>query len=193
MPAKWLIAVTIALTAAAVAWSTWPGQPPATKLAAVIDDIRRDHPTVTQITPAEYETLSARSKNALVVLDVREAAEYGVSHLDGARRVDPAMSAEDFARDIGPALTGKTVVLYCSVGRRSSRFAERIADAAAKVGATGLVNIEGGIFRWHNESRPLVDASGPTRNVHGYDESWGRLVDDKSHAVLEPGGKPLGK
>ena len=186
MRAKWLIAVMISLAGVTAAWLTWPVSPPATRFAAVIEDIRRDHPSVRQVTPDEYAKLSAHSKDALVVLDVREEAEFGVSRLDGALRADPEMSPEAFARRFGPDITGKTVVVYCSVGRRSSRFAERMADAAAKSGATGLVNIEGGIFRWHNERRPLVGAAGPTKTVHGYDESWGRLVEDQSTTVLSP-------
>ncbi|MDX2307868.1 MAG: rhodanese-like domain-containing protein [Hyphomicrobium sp.] len=161
-------------------------------LVAVMEAIRKDHPKVARITPEAFAALPAEARADIVILDVREDEEFRVSHIDGARRAAPGMNNEEFSRSIGLDVRGKPIYVYCSVGRRSARFAERMAKAASAAGATGITSIEGGIFRWHNEGRPLVNASGPTTEVHGYDRTWGRLVDDGSKAVLTPGGPPIG-
>ena len=68
------------------------------------------------------------------------------------------------------------MVIYCSVGVRSSRLAEHVVDAVREAGARDVYNLAGGIFAWHNRGYQLVDGSGPTAFVHPYDETWGRLV-----------------
>jgi sterol desaturase/sphingolipid hydroxylase (fatty acid hydroxylase superfamily)/rhodanese-related sulfurtransferase len=96
-----------------------------------------------------------------LVLDVREADEYTAGHLPGAVRVDPSATAEQ----LGPILVeDRPMVLYCSVGYRSSQLAERLERA----GATNVANLRGAIFRWANEGRPLEREGGPASRVHGY-------------------------
>ncbi len=73
-------------------------------------------------------------------------------------------------------VNGKTAVFYCSVGVRSSRLAERVAQGLKARGAVAVDDLAGGIFAWHGEARPLVDAKGPTDFVHPYDATWGRLL-----------------
>ena len=42
-------------------------------------------------------------------------------------------------------------------------------------------NLEGSIFRWSGEGRPLVDPKGKsTRLVHPYNPYWGRLLDPEA-------------
>ena len=46
---------------------------------------------------------------------------------------------------------------------------------------THVANLEGSIFAWANEDRPLVQGDGegagaPTSLVHPYDADWGNLV-----------------
>lgn len=105
-----------------------------------------------------------------LLLDVRSAEEYAVSHLPGARWVapdaDPAVALADVPRD-------RAVVVYCSVGWRSAVFAERMTAA----GFGDVVNVEGSIFRWAIEDRPLVDGAGKsTGRVHPYGAPWSWLV-----------------
>jgi len=46
-----------------------------------------------------------------------------------------------------------------------------------------IYNLEGSLFKWANESRPLVDNSGsPTKLVHPYNNVWGRLLEKSLHA-----------
>ncbi len=125
-------------------------------------------------------------KHDVVLIDVRESDEFGVSHLDGAIRVDPGIWTSSFLSRFGSEVEGKTFVFYCSVGVRSSKLAGRVQSKLKELGAAGIYNLEGGIFRWHNENRQLVDASGETQFVHKYDDSWGRLVARQDLAVTQP-------
>lgn len=114
-----------------------------------------------------------------LLLDVRSAEEYAVSHLPGARwvapDVDPAVALADVPRD-------RAVVVYCSVGWRSAAFAERMAGA----GFGDVVNVEGSIFRWAIEDRPLVDGAGAsTGQVHAFGPPWSWLLPPRLRAPLE--------
>jgi rhodanese-related sulfurtransferase len=107
-----------------------------------------------------------------LLLDVREPAEYALSHLPGAKNVNLAKL------DVLPPDKASPIVVYCSVGLRS-------ADAARHLKALGysnVFNLEGSIFQWANEDRALEGGS----RVHPYDAQWGRLLrSDKRAAVLD--------
>lgn len=109
----------------------------------------------------------AAARPAPVLLDAREADEYAVSRLPGARWVgyedfDPARVA-----DLDP---DAPVVVYCSVGYRSEKVAGRLREA----GFRDVANLYGGIFEWVNRGHAVVDAEGrPTERVHAYSRTWG--------------------
>ena len=148
------------------------------RLSKIHSQIITDHPNLTHVSAAEINALMTRDEDILL-LDVREAKEYSVSHIDGALRVDPDISAADFMTRFGDQAIGKQVILYCSVGRRSSRLGDRVREPLMAAGASHVSNLEGGVFRWHNENGPLVSASGSTQKVHPYNIWWGRLLTRK--------------
>ncbi|MEF8866351.1 MAG: rhodanese-like domain-containing protein, partial [Salinibacter sp.] len=80
--------------------------------------IATDHPNTPSLsTDSLAERLAAPSSARPVLLDARSPEEYAVSHLPGARRVDP--SADTYpALDTLAAET--PIVVYCSVGYRSA-------------------------------------------------------------------------
>lgn len=151
-------------------------------LAAVHADIVADHSTVAQLTPEQFSTLDA---GKLLILDIREPEEYAVSRIPGAIWVSPAADAEMATIQIGD-VRGRDIVVYCSVGRRSSIFAERVQDDMLAKGAISVANLERGIFGWHNESRPLVDGRGETDAVHPYDNVWKRYLKRDEKARYSP-------
>lgn len=156
-------------------------------LMALEAKVRAAHPNVRHMTLTEYDALVARGAPVLLI-DAREKEEFAVSHLPGAQHVAPDTKAETFMSRFGATLAGRQVIVYCSVGVRSSRLAERLATAARAAGAVDVANLEGGIFRWHNEGRPLARADATTGEVHPYDRRWGRYVDDQSGVAYTPGG-----
>ena len=47
-----------------------------------------------------------------------------------------------------------------------------------KRGFKNVSNLEGSIFAWANAGLPLENKNGVTKKVHGYDESWGKLLNN---------------
>lgn len=146
------------------------------ELEALSASLRERYDTIPHITPTELTRLLADPTSDVLLLDARETEEYDVSHISGAIRADPGQWRWTFMSTFGDDVRDKIVVIYCSVGVRSSRLAEHVVEAARAAGAREVYNLAGGIFGWHNRAMPLVDASGSTAFVHPYDEDWGRLV-----------------
>lgn len=121
--------------------------------------------------------LNARDRPPPVLLDVRTKPEWQVSHLPAAREIDPAASAEQASRGL---TTATPIVTYCSVGYRSAILAERLRKAGFK----HVQNLEGSIFTWANEGRPLVREGQRVTRVHPFDATWGRLLRDDVRAPL---------
>ncbi|MEO5718697.1 MAG: rhodanese-like domain-containing protein [Chthoniobacterales bacterium] len=122
--------------------------------------------------------LAEKNRPRPVLLDVRTPAEYEVSHLEGARQVDPKADAPSAAAGIAK---DAPIVTYCSVGYRSGEMAERLRAA----GYTNVQNLEGSIFQWANEHRPLVRAEGEqVTRVHPYNAVWGRLLAPEVRAAI---------
>lgn len=131
---------------------------------------------VTQVSPQEVDRL-LRSGAAVRLLDVREADEFAVSRLRGAVRVSPDASAAQVRQALGPVGPGATIVLYCTIGFRSSRLAQRIAAAYPSADRVRVVNLQGGVIAWANAGLPFVDATGaPTRFVHPYDAQHAAML-----------------
>lgn len=153
-----------------------------TGLNAIHADIVSDHSSVIQISPEDF---SALDRENLLILDIREPEEYAVSRIPGAIWVSPSATAQTAAIQIGD-VKDKQIIVYCSVGRRSSIFAERVQDEFLANGAISVSNLERGIFGWHNDARALTDSNGETDAVHPYDAVWKRYVEREEKARYTP-------
>ena len=141
--------------------------PPAPDLESIKREIREEFPDVRGITTEE---LARWLTPPPVLLDVRAPDEYEVSHLRGARRALTEAEAVDALRG---ARKDERIVVYCSVGLRSAR----LARALQARGFTNVYNLEGSIFQWANEGRPVYRDGREVQRVHPYDEHWGALLD----------------
>lgn len=112
-----------------------------------------------------------------LLFDVRTQEEWDVSHLPDARRVDPKADVEQVAAGLSK---DTPIVTYCAVGYRSGEMADRLRAA----GFSNVRNLEGSIFQWANEHRPLVKEEKRVTTVHPYDRLWGRLLSDDVRATL---------
>jgi rhodanese-related sulfurtransferase len=175
-----LLASAAALAAAGGAALAWPwrrGLPdpadPRTTMQDVEAAVARLLP-VPEITSAELARRIAAGER-IVLFDVREPDEYAQSRIPGAIRVPPDASASAVLAQHGARMAGATVVLYCAVGWRSGVMLQGIRQAAAEAPAATLLNLRGGIFRWHAEKRPLELGPGAA-GVHPFDSAWGRLL-----------------
>lgn len=142
--------------------------------------VERDFPGVESISTDSLATWMAdTARLPPLLLDAREAEEYAVSHLPGAVRVAPDGSAEALRTVLADVDPARPVVVYCSVGYRSARVTQQLREAGV---AGEAYNLEGSIFRWANEGRPVVRDGEPVQEVHPYDAAWGRLLRRDLHA-----------
>ncbi|MBI3133615.1 MAG: rhodanese-like domain-containing protein [Bacteroidetes bacterium] len=118
--------------------------------------------TVQEISVAD----AAQLKNAAFI-DARELNEYNVSHLKNAWW----SGYDDFnAARLNGVSKELTLIVYCSVGYRSEKIAEKLIAAGYK----NTHNLYGGIFEWKNQGHPVYDTNGnETEKVHAYSKSWG--------------------
>lgn len=133
--------------------------------------IRRKFPRVQHVSTETLAMIAPAEKP--ILLDTRTADEYTVSHLANAQLVDPYrqdFSDFDLPRD-------RSIVTYCSVGYRSSATAERLQAA----GYTHVANLEGSIFEWANQGRPVYCHGEVVQQVHPYSALWGHLLDRELH------------
>lgn len=138
--------------------------------------VASDFRDVSHITPEQLEA-AMRRPEGLLLLDARDAAEIAVSRLPGAVAVDPDISSEEFMQRFGAVARSKDVVIYCSVGVRSSKLATRVRAAVLATGARSVANLQGGIFAMHNTGRRLVDGIDATEFVHPYSRWWTGYLD----------------
>jgi len=143
-----------------------------------------DYPDMSHISRAELET--QLTSGDIVILDTRPVEEYNVSHIPGAMQIDPDIDPETFQTKFGRSLKNKNVIVYCSVGRRSSILGDRLQSTVLASGAISMKNMEGGLFGWHNDNRPLVNTSGTTSGIHPYNAYWGRLIKNKETIRYRP-------
>lgn len=111
------------------------------------------------------------------ILDARSDVEYAVSHIKNSKRIDPYHPN----LEVLAGLKDQPIVIYCSVGYRSARIAEQLG----KAGFSHVHNLEGSIFQWANENRPLFKHDRPTKLVHPYNALWGRLLKPQYRAQVE--------
>ncbi len=133
--------------------------------------VREDFPRVQHISTDELATVLEEHKN-FTLLDTREPEEYEVSHIQGAVLAEGVRDALKVLKDKSRE---DLVIVYCSVGYRSSSIANKLA----RRGFTNVVNVEGSLFKWANENRPVFSGDKVVDKVHPYDEDWGRLLDQK--------------
>jgi rhodanese-related sulfurtransferase len=131
---------------------------------------------VDSISTEELATLLKQdnaSEKKVWLLDIREASEYAVSRIPGAKHVAPSSVIEFAEREMALLNRTQPIVVYCAVGVRSASAA---SDLMA-VGFTNVRNVRGSIFKWANENRALEGGT----LVHPYDGYWGQLLNKKSH------------
>lgn len=118
-----------------------------------------------------------------VLLDVRAKIEYQVSHLQHAQWIN---AAQPVAQALAGVSKEQPIVTYCSVGYRSSAYAQRLM----KDGFKHVDVLHGSIFAWANADLPVYRAGKIVHHVHPYDRHWGQLLRRSLWAFHPPTKKP---
>ncbi len=166
------------LFALAFAW-LWL-HPETMGLALLKKIIRLKFPGVIQLQPLDLAAwLADPQRPTPLLLDVRRPEEYAVSHLPGALLVEPEIDAQTLITQLD---SNRPVVVYCSVGYRSSALAQRLRQQ----GFTHVYNLEGSLFAWANERGPIECDGQPTTNVHPYSLKYRRLLKPPITPTVSP-------
>lgn len=132
-------------------------------LERMISQVSRRFPDVKTISAAALrERLPAEDT---VLVDVRSPAEQAVSTLPGA------LTPEEFEgqrEELGDC----TVVAYCTVGARSSKYARRMSRKGVPV-----LNLEGSLLAWTHAGGELTDGASPTKRLHVFGPRWNLAAD----------------
>lgn len=114
----------------------------------------------------EISAEEASKINSAIFFDAREAKEFNVSHLKEAKHI----GYDQWDLSILKSLNQEdTIVVYCSVGYRSEKIAEKIK----RKGFKNVYNLYGGIFEWKNQGFPVYQEKSTTEKVHAYNRIWG--------------------
>lgn len=145
---------------------------PAPEWPRLLADVRAKYPDVPQVSVDELR--QRPTEPAVLLFDVRAPVEFAVSHLQGARSTPDEAAA---LVELQGVPHEREILLYCSVGMRSSALAEKLLAH----GYTRVANLEGGIFTWANAGLPVYRGEEPVSAVHPFDERWGVLLAAEHH------------
>ena len=82
------------------------------------------------------------------------------------------------------------IITYCSVGMRAATMAQRINEELQRKKeheehgektSFNVYNLDGAIFKWINEQKPLVDSNEEdTQYCHPFSYVWGFMIPPKT-------------
>ena len=126
--------------------------------------------SVEYISTDELAKLISNNQN-VQILDTRKKEEFEVSHLENAIHVGyKKFDVEQFKDQLNK---NQPIIVYCSIGVRSEEIGEQLKMA----GFENAKNLRGGLFKWFNENRQIIDKSAkPTQQIHGYNKKWSRFL-----------------
>ena len=125
--------------------------------ASLMDFVRAAKSCITEITPDELKA-KLDTKEALVLVDVREPAEFEHGHIEGAHLVPRGIieaAADTSYPKHYPPLSGareQQIVVYCATSGRSAMA----AAVLQMMGFKNVLNLAGGFTRWEAEGKPQV-------------------------------------
>lgn len=114
----------------------------------------------------------------LMLLDVREPAEFQAMHIPGSVNAPRGIlesSCDWDYDDTIPALAAghdREIVVICRSGNRSVLA----ADVMQQMGFTNVVSLKTGVRGWNEYDQPLVDTEGNTIDVDTADEALASRV-----------------
>ena len=93
--------------------------------------------------------LIKKADTNIAILDVRTAKEFADGHVAGAVNID--VNQADFAQKIDELDRSKPYIVYCRLGRRSSKAVGIMATKGFK----NLYNVSDGFVGWNKNGLPF--------------------------------------
>jgi rhodanese-related sulfurtransferase len=115
------------------------------------------------------DSAKAISDSATIWLDAREENETQVSGINSAT---PVGYDKFNIKTLDGISKNSKIIVYCSVGYRS----EKVAEKLIKAGFTDVSNLYGGIFEWVNAGNKTYINKIITPKIHAYNKVWGAWV-----------------
>lgn len=158
-----LIMVAAVATALWLAYGPW-------RWERAKDVVRNRYPSIPRIDAMQLKDWFDRKEDRKpVVIDVRSQAEYDFSRLPGAKH----MAISETPAKLG--LTEKTevpLVIYDAIGADSSA----VVESLAKLGYKQVQALEGGIFEWALQGKPLEGPDGSATKVDPGTSQYAKLL-----------------
>lgn len=133
--------------------------------------VRASFPGVPQMSIEELDR-RLEDRTPPLIIDVREPFEYEVSHLPGAVHAQ----GKDITGLVAETAADRPIVLYCSVGYRSSAAVADLIQLNDPEIGNRVWNLEGSIFEWANSGRPVYRDGKEAEKVHPYGKQWSNLL-----------------
>ncbi|HQT26604.1 MAG TPA: rhodanese-like domain-containing protein [Burkholderiales bacterium] len=123
----------------------------------LMDFVRAAKSCINEITPGELKARLDAGED-LLLIDVREPAEFEHGHIGGAHLVPRGIieaAADTSYPKHYPPLSGareRQIALYCATSGRSAMA----AAVLQMMGFSKVINVAGGFSRWESEGLPVV-------------------------------------
>lgn len=109
------------------------------------EKVEKEHPHI--VTNEELQTILDKKRDVLV-LDVRESAEYAFGHIAGAKSL-PLMEVDEGLNSIDKETE---IYVVCRTGNRSDLVAQKLSAAGFKK----VVNVVPGMSTWNHSTEKLL-------------------------------------
>ena len=124
------------------------------------DTVRNRYPAIPRIDAMQLKDWFDRREGPRpFVIDVRSQAEYDFSRLPGAKHMGISETPAKFG--LGEK-TDVPLIIYDAIGADSSA----VVDSLIKLGYKQVQAIEGGIFEWALQGKPMEGPAGPVTKVN---------------------------
>ena len=137
------------------------------------------------ISVEEFEKKLAATANAQLI-DVRTPEEYRNSHLKNAINID--YSSSDFEGQLDKLDKSKPVLVYCLSGGRSFNAANKMQN----MGFTQVYNMDGGIMKWTNASKPIEKGITPANSNGMTISEFNKIVASSNYVLVDYNAKWCG-
>jgi rhodanese-related sulfurtransferase len=103
----------------------------------------------TKLTAEQLEELLTKDKTVQLI-DVRTPGEFSQGYIKGSRLFD--YSSADFIKKLNTLDKSMPVAVYCAVGGRSGKTAQKLKE----LGFKNIYDFPGGMTEWKAKQKPIV-------------------------------------